>query len=484
MSVSYSPTSTGGDTGTLTIDEGAAGTDTFSLSGTGVAHRFIFTNQPTSSDFADTAVGDTSGSKQITVTNNTDYPDNPNVHRGGSDPGEFNESDNCDSNVANECMATVSFQPTSSGGKSMTLQIDGDSFTFTGTGIAQFDVSPLSLSFGTQRVNTTSPSQPITFTNHRNNAVNVNVNNGNPADYTVDASDCAGSLPAGQQCVVAVAFQPNATGSQPGTVTVQGQSVSLTGTGTLPVAAVSPNSIGFGNQPIFTASNVRTITVTNNGNENLGMSQSVLAGQDPGQFTLSDNCAAAITLAPGDQCTMTVQYIPSTLGGASAVVQVNDSAPDSPQTVNLSGTGTPSAVVFSPAPVAIQAVPPRRDVLDAQDGQPDEQDKQPAHHLEGAAHRPESEQLPDHRRKLRRRNTPARRQLQRDRAIRTRTKSASKGASLTVNDNGANVPHVGRAHRPRDLSDGRRGGARRGGLRRDQDHVEAGRARRAVSIAP
>ena len=133
-------------------------------------------------------------------------------------------------------------------------------------------------------------------------------------------------------------------------MTVQGQNVSLTGRGTLPVAAVSPNSIGFGNQPVFTASNVRTITVTNNGNENLGMSQSVLAGRDPGQFTISDSCAAAISLAPGDQCTMTVQFIPSTLGGASAVVQVNDSAPDSPQTVNLSGTGTPSAVVFSPGP--------------------------------------------------------------------------------------------------------------------------------------
>src|SRR5436190_10070510 len=84
VSVSYSPTSTGGDTGTLTIDEGAAGTDTFTLSGTGVAHRFLFTNPPASADFADTAVGDTSGSKQISVTNNTDYPDNPNVHLGGS----------------------------------------------------------------------------------------------------------------------------------------------------------------------------------------------------------------------------------------------------------------------------------------------------------------------------------------------------------------------------------------------------------------
>ena len=263
--VRYAPSSAGGDSSTLTVDEGAAGSDTFSVSGTGVANRFIFTNPPANSDFPTTAIGDTSGSKEITITNNTDSPGNPNVHLGGSDPGQFNESDNCDSNVANTCTANVTFQPTSQGGKSATLLIDGDSFQFTGTGIGQFDVSPLSLSFGTQRVSTASAAQPITFTNHRNNAVSVNVVNGNPADYNVDASDCAGSVAAGSSCSVAVVFQPNATGPQPGTVTVQGQDVSVSGTGTLPGASVSPGSIGFGNQPVSTSSDIRTITVTNNG---------------------------------------------------------------------------------------------------------------------------------------------------------------------------------------------------------------------------
>ena len=122
--VQYSPSSTGSDSSTLTVDEGAAGTDTFALSGTGVANRFIFTNQPGNPDFGNVAVGDTSGSKQITITNNTDYPDNPNVHLGGSDPGQFSESDDCTSNVANSCTATVSFQPTSQGGKSANLLID------------------------------------------------------------------------------------------------------------------------------------------------------------------------------------------------------------------------------------------------------------------------------------------------------------------------------------------------------------------------
>ena len=271
------------------------GTDTFALSGTGVANRFIFSNQPGNPDFGNVAVGDTSGSKQITITNNTDYPDNPNVHLAGSDPGQFSESDDCTSNVANSCTATVSFQPTAQGGKSANLLIDSDSFQFTGTGITQFDVSPLSLSFGTQRVNTASAAQPITFTNHRNNTANVNVSNGNPADYNVDDSNCAGGVPAGQSCSVNVVFQPNATGSQPGTVTVQGQDVSLSGTGTLPGASVSPGSIGFGNQPVSTSSAIRTITVTNNGNENLVFSQATLTGANPAPIHAQRHLLCSVT---------------------------------------------------------------------------------------------------------------------------------------------------------------------------------------------
>ena len=234
------PGSAGSDSSTLTVDEGAAGSDTFSLSGTGVANRFIFTTPPGSS-----ALRRHRHRRHQRVEADHDHeqhglsrqPERPPRRLG---PGRVQRVRHCGSNVANECTANVSFQPTSQGGKSATLQIDGDSFQFTGTGIGQFDVSPLSLSFGTQRVNTASAAQPITFTNHRNNAVNVSVSNGNPADYNVDASDCAGSVAAGASCSVAVVFQPNATGPQSGTVTVQGQDVSARRDGHAPRSVGEP----------------------------------------------------------------------------------------------------------------------------------------------------------------------------------------------------------------------------------------------------
>jgi len=80
----------------------------------------------------------------------------------------------------------VSFQPTSPGPKSTSLQIEGDSSTFSGTGVDQVTVQPTDITFPDQHVGTNSTPQPVTVTNNRNQAINVNVNNGNPTDYNVD----------------------------------------------------------------------------------------------------------------------------------------------------------------------------------------------------------------------------------------------------------------------------------------------------------
>ena len=90
-----------------------------------------------------------------------------------------------------------------------------------------------------------------------------------------------------------------------GTVTVQGQDVSLSGTGTLPGASVSPGSIGFGNQPVSTSSAIRTITVTSNGNENLVFSQATLTGANPAihaQRHLLRSVTAAARRPMHDEC--------------------------------------------------------------------------------------------------------------------------------------------------------------------------------------
>ncbi|MGH3139668.1 MAG: choice-of-anchor D domain-containing protein, partial [Gaiellales bacterium] len=196
--------------------------------------------------------------------------------------------------------------------------------------------------------------QPVLVTNNSNHSIDLNLQLAGQADYNI--SGCGGlggfnNLSGGSACTIQVVFSPHASGPQSGTLTVAGQDVSLTGRGTTNTIGVAPGSLGFGNQPVSTSSAPRTVTVTNTGSEILHVGTPSLGGSNPLQFTVSDNCQAASPLSPGDQCTMTVAFAPTTPGGMSATLLVNSDANSSPGTVNLTGNATPSAVTFVPAPV-------------------------------------------------------------------------------------------------------------------------------------
>ncbi len=128
------------------------------------------------------------------VQNHTDFSADPNPHMVGPDSGDFHVS-GCGSNVdgGNDCTASVTFSPSSQGPESATLQFDGASFDFTGTGAQPVDVQPLSLDFGDQHVGTNSASQPVTVTNNRSQAIGVSITNGNSADYNVKRAAAASS---------------------------------------------------------------------------------------------------------------------------------------------------------------------------------------------------------------------------------------------------------------------------------------------------
>lgn len=355
--VRYHPTSSGSDSSTLTVDEGAVGTDTFSLTGSAVTNRFHFTSTPPPG-FGTIAVGDTSNAKQVTFQNQTGFSADPNPQIVGPDAGDFKltafNPAGCGSSVdgGNDCTASVTFSPSGVGSESATLQVDGDSFGFTGTGVEPVDVQPLSIDFGDRHVGTNSPAQPITVTNNTNQPIsNVSIN-GNPPDYNV--SGCGGQLAGHDSCTIQVVFSPNGIGQANDTLTVEGQTVHLTGRGTAAVANVSPGSIAFGNQPVFTQSASQVVTVTNDGNEDMTIFAPTLGGTNPGQFTISDTCQAATPLPPTAKCTITVTFAPTLQTPVDAALQFNSNANNGQQTVQLHGTGTPSAVAFQPGPVLFQ----------------------------------------------------------------------------------------------------------------------------------
>ncbi len=478
VSVTYSPTSGGSlDPGAsldITDDDATDPVQHFTINGSAVANRFQLVDPTPSPGFGTVAVGDTSNAKQVTVQNHTDFSADPNPHMTGPDAGDFHVT-GCPSNVGggNNCTASVTFSPSSQGPESATLQFDGASFDVTGTGAQPVDITPTSLPFGDQHVGTTSPAQPITVTNNHDQAITVNV--GTAADYNVNDSDCTNQQLQGHaQCSILVVFSPNAVGPQNGTLTVEGQNVQLTGRGTAAVADVVPTSISFGNQPIFTQSANHIVTVTNSGNEDMHIQAPALAGPNAAEFSISDTCQAAAPLVPGDQCTITVTFNPTVQGALDAELQFNSDANNGQRTVQLHGTGTSSAVVFVPGPVPFKQPhhagtfsTPRTITLTNRTSGPLTIAKV---HLGGS--NPHSFRITG--------GNCGGRTIAADASCTETVRFAPnevglKAATLIVNDDGPNGPHsvalTGKATYPKDDV----GRSRRGRLRRDQDHVEAGR---------
>lgn len=133
----------------------------------------------------------------------------------------------------------------------------------------------------------------------------------------------------------------------------------INGAATGPAFSASPSPVAFGNQPVGATSNAMTLTVTNTGTGSLSISSVMEGGTDAAEFPVgSDTCSNA-TVASGKTCTVSVEFDPSASGSESATLTFTDNASDSPETVNLTGTGVSApAVMLAPTSLtfATQAI--------------------------------------------------------------------------------------------------------------------------------
>jgi len=162
-----------------------------------------------------------------------------------------------------------------------------------------------------------------------------------------ETNSCGTSLTAGSSCTISVQFAPSGVGSYTAAVTISDnapnspQSVALSGTGTgSPQVSFSNTALAFGSQLGGTTSSAQNLTVTNTGSVTLTITQLGLTGSYPNCFKETNSCGSS--LAVGSSCTVSVQFAPSGVGSYTAAVTLNDNAPNSPQSVSLSGTGTNS----------------------------------------------------------------------------------------------------------------------------------------------
>jgi hypothetical protein len=222
------------------------------------------------------------------------------------------------------------------------------------------------LSFGIQPISTTSAGQGVTLTNTGTANLTIStvtIGGANASDFSKGGDTCTGATvtPNGV-CTVNATFTPSATGSRSASLNFTDnasnspQTVTLSGTGTVPLASLSAPGLGFGNQIVGATSAAQTETITNTGTANLIISAVAVGGANASDFAKStDDCRGA-TVTPNGTCTVSVTFTPSATGSRSASLIFTDNASNSPQTATLSGTGASPTSAWQQMPGALSQV--------------------------------------------------------------------------------------------------------------------------------
>lgn len=212
-------------------------------------------------------------------------------------------------------------------------------------------LSPMTLFLGDINVGTIGLPQDVTITNFASTSLvigSVSLGGANANQFSLVANNCGTSLASGGSCTVSVSCSPTLTGNLSASllftdsVPASPQSVLMTcfGIGTTPMAQFSPASLTFAAQLVGTTSPLQSIVMTNTGNANLDAAATIV-GTNPGDFS-RDFSACGGELLPGHSCTIKVDFTPSGLGTRSAQLEVVSNAPNSPQSIPLTGTGAPN----------------------------------------------------------------------------------------------------------------------------------------------
>lgn len=262
------------------------------------------------------AVGSTSSPQSVTLTNLGGTPLTlSGITLAGQNAGDFAETNQCTASLAvgASCQISVTFTPTGFGNRNGILVIANDGLggtigvALTGTtppGVS-VSLSPLNVSFPSQYVGTSGLPQTLTVTNTGSATLMITNVASSTADFAT-LSNCTNSVPPNANCTIGVFFDPTASGTRSGTLTI------------------TDNATG----------SPQTVTLTG-------------TGQD---FSMAPTSSASATVSPGQSATYNLTVAPA--GGFNQTVTLSCSgAPNlatcsvSPASMALSGTSSSAATV-------------------------------------------------------------------------------------------------------------------------------------------
>jgi hypothetical protein len=355
----FAPTATGAMTATFAITDNAPNSpQTIAISGTGSTTAGVATASfsATSIAFGTDPVGAESPLQTVTLTNTGNATLSiSSIALAGTNASSFLTSNTCGSSLAAgaNCSLNVRFDPKAAGSATAALTLTDNasnspqSIALTGTGGGTtVSLSATSVAFGNETVGSESALQTVTLTNTGSATLSISsiALTGTSASSFLTSNTCGSSLAAGANCSLRLRFDPKAAGSVAAALTLADnatnspQSITLTGTGSGPTTiSLSATSAAFGDEAVGTESPLQTITLTNTGSSTLSISSIALTGTSASSFLTSNTCGAS--LAAGANCSLRLRFDPKATGSASAELTLTDSASNSPQNIDLTGTG-------------------------------------------------------------------------------------------------------------------------------------------------
>ncbi len=339
VQVTFNPQALGQRNATMTASFlGGAATQVLTLTGSSTTP---FRVQPTNLSFT-AAVGSTSNEQGVSIGNVLFTPEGYTF----TVAGPFAIAQNPCANPLTQngapssgCGPTLIFKPTAPGPAL-------GSFTVAYAGITETDVvtlsglantvtaSTLQLNFPVTTI-TRSGQLPVTLTNSGATPVGIaSVTVAGSIEFT-ESDVCAGKVPGNGTCTLQVNFAPRSTNGSTGTMTINLADgaqyvVSLSGSGTGPVAAIFPASLTFVPQVVGTTSNnIPNVTIVNNGNAPLAISGISITGD----FSQINNCPASLV----STCQVTINFSPKQTGTRTGTLTITDNGFGNPQQIALSG---------------------------------------------------------------------------------------------------------------------------------------------------
>jgi hypothetical protein len=364
FNVQFAPTTGGGVAGSIVFTDNAPGSpQILLLSGAGVAASQTLIATPGSFAFGSAVLGSTN-SQTITLSNSgTTSVTVSQAAVTGAGFAITGLAAPTTIQAGQTTTFTAQFVPTAAGNVTGTITISSNasnpSLTIALTGIGtqgRLSSTPASIVFGTL-LSGANESVAVAVTNTGTASVVISSASASGAGFSISGLATPVTLTVGQVASFTAKFAPTTVGNASGSISIASNAASspltiaLSGSATQPPPpqlTISPTSVNFHNVVTGT-SNSQPIRLTNGGSGSLTITQANVTGAGFSTTGLT----LPKTVAAGGNTTFNLVFAPTTAGSRSGSVSLVSNAPNSPQAIPLTGTGTTSTSLLGASPSSL-----------------------------------------------------------------------------------------------------------------------------------